>query len=119
MLFVVVGGLAVTATLLLQLAFSLMAGFSVTVTLYYLVGVFVAFALNRRLVFTHSQQLIRTQASEFLLTNLAFLPLVLASSIGLDPAQHSQVLAHLIAPGIPAVLTCFIYKLRISRGPSS
>lgn len=122
LLFLGVGLLAALINFFTRMLFSLVVSFPVAVGLAYLVGLSVAFLLNRYTVFPHSQRPIHNQALEFVATNLAFLPVVLVASsllsdmlMALDSRIPSQAIAHLISLGFPAVLTYLIYKYRVFR----
>lgn len=114
--FVAVGGLAAFLHWLARIILSRWLPFAAAIVLAYLVGMAVAFALNRRFVFPRSDRPLQMQARDFVLVNLAFLPVVLAATILLESLfrswglAFSKAFAHGIAVAIPTLATFLIYK---------
>jgi putative flippase GtrA len=122
-LFIASGITAAMANFLSRLVFSGFVAFPLAVTLAYLVGLGTAFALNRWLVFPHSRQPTHKQAIGFVITNLAFLPVVLLASLflrhslaSLGLTQYPQEIAHLMAIALPTLFSYLIYKFRVFGG---
>lgn len=120
--FLVVGGTAAVLNWLARLVFSQWFGFAVAVLLAYGVGMAVAFSLNRRYVFPASARPIQAQARDFVLVNLATLPLVWGAAVVLDQllvaagmrAGH-EALAHGIAVALPALASFLAHKFYTFR----
>lgn len=115
-LFLVVGGLAAFLHWLARIALSQWFNFSVAVVLAYSVGMAIAFSLNAVLVFPKSDKPRHLQARDFVLVNLAFLPVVWGASLLIEKPlttwglAYPQAIAHGIAVALPAMLTFLIYK---------
>jgi len=115
--FAAVGGVAALLHWAARLLLSVWLSFPVAILLAYAVGLGVAFILNRAFVFPKSTKPMRRQARDFLLVNLAFLPVVLGTAMGLEAVfreyrftAHPQAIAHGIAVMVPALATFLIYK---------
>jgi putative flippase GtrA len=116
LLFLMVGGLAAFLHWLARIALSYWFSFSVAVVLAYCVGMAVAFSLNSLFVFPASDKPRHLQGRDFVLVNLAFLPVVWGASVLIERTvttwglPHPQAVAHGIAVLLPTLLTFLIYK---------
>jgi len=115
--FVAVGLLAALLHWLARIVLSAWMPFSWAVVCAYVVGMAVAFMLNRRFVFPASLRPLRRQARDFVLVNLAFLPIVFGAAILLNRAlgwieadRYREAVAHGIAVAVPMLITFLIYK---------
>jgi putative flippase GtrA len=115
--FLAVGGLAALLHWLARLLLSVWLPFSWAVIMAYGIGMLVAFLLNSFFVFPKSKKTRRTQARDFVLVNLSFLPLVWLTSVQVNNwlktfgmIRHSEELAHAIAIPLPMLATFLIYK---------
>lgn len=115
--FLLVGATAAVLHWLARLALSQVMPFAYAVALAYVVGMAVAFELNRRFVFPASRRATTLQARDFVLTNLAFFPVVWGVSMGLRTlfwrlgmVRYVEGLAHAIAIATPVLATFLVYK---------
>lgn len=115
--FVVAGGVAALLHWLSRIALSHWFTLPVAVVLAYGVGMAAAFILNRMFVFPASRRPLQSQMRDFIVVNLAFLPVVLAATMALrplfrflGPADFSDAAAHGVAVAIPTLATFLIYK---------
>jgi len=114
--FLAVGGLAAFLHWLSRIILNMWMSFSSAVIVAYAVGISVAFILNSFFVFPKSSKPKRKQARDFVMVNLAFLPVVWGASIVFERGlrsigvMYSQALAHGIAVAIPMFATFLIYK---------
>lgn len=115
--FVGVGVTAALANWFTRYLLSFELNYSLSVVLAYLMGISVAFLLNRRFVFPGSPRPMVVQAREFLLVNVAFLPVVWIAALALRQvflhaglATMADGLAHAISLAVPAFATFLIYK---------
>lgn len=116
--FVAVGALAAAANWLSGLGLSQLVRFELAVALAYLLGMSVAFVLNKRWVFTNSGRALRGELSYFLVFNLIGFCVVWAASIGLADYLfptlglhwHPRALAHAIAIALPLVFNFLLHK---------
>lgn len=115
--FVGVGVTAALANWCTRYILSYELDYSLSVVLAYLLGISVAFLLNRQFVFPGSSRPVAAQAREFLLVNIAFLPVVWLAALamrrlfirtGLETIAEG--LAHAISLAVPALATFLIYK---------
>lgn len=120
--FVLVGVTAALANWTSRYGMSHWLSFPVAVALAYLVGMSVAYALNRVFVFPGSNRPIARQASEFVLVNLSFLPIVWLSALSFRWALSYLGLrifldgiAHALALAVPMLATFLIYKFKTFR----
>jgi putative flippase GtrA len=121
--FLAVGGFAALMHWLARLALNTWMPFSWAVALAYGVGMLVAFLLNSFFIFPRSVRPRSAQARDFVLTNLAFAPLVWAVAIQANASlqhlgmhSHSKELAHALAVSIPPFATFLIYKFVVFKG---
>ena len=115
--FLIVGALAALLHWLARFILDIWMSFSAAVGLAYCVGMAVAFALNALYVFPHSDKPRVSQARDFVITNLAFFPVVWGIAViiekmlrGLGFITHAGNLAHALAIPIPMLATFLIYK---------
>jgi putative flippase GtrA len=115
--FVLVGGTAAFFNWASRLIFSFWFSFQVSVVLAYMIGMTLAFYLNRIYVFNRSDRPIARQARDFIFTNIVFLPVVLCSSVLLEKMLRSvginlytEAIAHGFSVALPAVLSFLLYK---------
>ncbi|MFC1605628.1 GtrA family protein [Pseudomonadota bacterium] len=120
--FLFVGVTAALANWLTRYWLSRSLSFQAAVALAYLVGMAVAYWLNRVFVFPGSNRPMPRQASEFVLVNLAFFPIVWASAVffrwvlnGLGLEVYVEGIAHALALAIPMLFTFLIYKFKTFR----
>jgi putative flippase GtrA len=120
--FVAVGITAALANWLTRFWLSQSVSFEVAVALAYIVGMSVAYALNRVFVFPGSNRPIARQGSEFVVVNLLFLPVVWTIAVlfrwglghmGLD--NFADGIAHALALAVPMLATFLIYKFKTFR----
>jgi putative flippase GtrA len=117
-LFVAVGLTAAILHWLARYALSRWLPFWLAVALAYGVGMAVAFALNRVLVFPGSRRRMGLQVRDFVIINLAFFPVVWGISLvlagfvlpWLGVAAHREEVAHAVAIAIPVVATFLLHK---------
>ncbi|GMU46715.1 MAG: hypothetical protein AMXMBFR26_14970 [Porticoccaceae bacterium] len=121
--FLAVGGFAAFMHWLARLVLNIWMPFAWAVAIAYGVGMLVAFLLNSFFVFPRSVRPRSAQARDFVLTNLAFAPLVWAVAIQANAGfqllgmhSHSKELAHAMAVSIPPVATFLIYKFVVFKG---
>lgn len=117
LLFVFVGITAALMNWVARFVFSLWISFPLAVLSAYGIGMASAFELNRRFVFPVSPKPIHRQMQVFVLTNLAFLPVVWVASIFLNTlmnnygfTRNTEEIAHGIALAIPMLITFLVYK---------
>lgn len=122
--FIGVGVTAALANWCTRYALSQELNYSLSVLLAYLVGISVAFLLNRRFVFPGSPRPIAAQAREFLLINVAFMPVVWVSALGFRYVlRHMELesiadgLAHALSLAVPAFGTFLLYKFFTFANP--
>jgi len=114
--FLAVGGLAAFLHWLSRIFLNRWMSFSGAVIVAYAVGMGVAFILNSFFVFPKSDKSKYKQARDFVIVNLAFLPVVWFASMELEKGLrsigvlYSQAFAHAIALAIPMFATFLIYK---------
>ena len=96
-----------------------LVSYNFAVAFAYCIGMAVAFMLNRTFVFPDSSRSIEHQTRSFVLTNLAFFPVVWGTSVILArfvlPMMGVKVaaegMAHALAIAVPVFATFFIHKL--------
>lgn len=115
--FLIAGGLAALLHWLARVALSVWLPFTLAVIIAYGFGIAIAFLLNSLFVFPNSDKPRRTQTRDFILINLAFLPVVWLASVyfnnwlkTLGMLRHSEELAHAFAISLPMFATFLIYK---------
>lgn len=115
--FLAVGTSAAAVNWLARLVLNIWMPFSWAVAIAYGVGMLVAFLLNSFFVFPRSVRPRSAQARDFVLTNLAFAPLVWAVAIQANAGlqllgmhKNSEEVAHALALTVPTLATFLIYK---------
>jgi putative flippase GtrA len=116
--FLVAGGLAALANILSRILLDTAVTYEVAILLAYLVGVTVAFLLNKRFVFKAAPGASAGQYGRFLLVNVvAFLQVWLVSVLlarFLFPAlgfhNHGETIAHVIGVLSPVVTSFLLHK---------
>lgn len=116
--FVLVGGGAALVNVLARALFSLWFPYSVAIVLAFVCGMSVAFTLNRALVFRNAVNPVRSQATWFLIVNLAALALTFSISMLLArvvfPAAHftwhAELIAHAIGVCAPVISSYLAHK---------
>ena len=120
--FLAVGVTAALANWVTRIWLSRSLSFEIAVALAYFVGMSVAYALNRVFVFPGSNRPIARQASEFMVVNLLFLPVVWSSALlfrwvlmYLGIRVYTDGIAHGLALAVPMLATFLIYKFKTFR----
>jgi len=115
--FLAVGATAAVFHWISRYLLSIWLPFSLAVVFAYIVGIAIAFELNRKYVFPSSNRPVRAQARDFLLTNLAFFPIVWGAAVLLRQLlrdhgvyRYADGIAHGLAIAIPVLITFLIYK---------
>lgn len=115
--FLIVGAAAALSNWLARYWLSNWLTFAVAVAFAYIIGITVAFELNRRFVFPTSTRPMIKQARDFILVNVAFFPVVwLAALLFKSLLQHFGMsvfvegIAHGLAIALPMLMTFLIYK---------
>ena len=115
--FLLVGGTAAAVNWGARWVLSHWIAFGWSVVLAYLIGMAVAFAMNRRWVFPRSTRPVTRQARDFVSVNLVSLGLVWVASIGLEAGlrglgmvRATEEVAHGLAVGLPALVSFHFYK---------
>lgn len=115
--FLISGSIAALLHWVSRIILSLWLPFSAAVFLAYFIGIAVAFTLNSYFVFPNSTRSKYNQIRDFIIINLAFLPVVWCSSIvfefwirNLGIIDYSKEVAHGCAIALPIVGTFLFYK---------
>ena len=115
--FVAVGSIAALINWSSRILFSIWVSYPVAVFIAYMVALSCAFILNKYYVFPKSDRPLSKQMRDFVITNIAFLPVVWSAAIilaGLIPqiyaTDYNEEIAHAIAIAIPMFATFLIYK---------
>lgn len=115
--FAFVGGIAALLNWGARYVLSRWLSYSTAVFIAYMLGMTVAFLLNRTIVFPTSNRPVSKQARDFVLTNLAFLPVVWGAAMAINillqrlgARAFSEEIAHAIALALPMLGTFLIYK---------
>ncbi len=115
--FLFVGATAALLHWLARYWLSAWVTFPAAVALAYIVGIAVAFELNRRIVFPASGRPIAKQARDFILINLSFFPVVWAAAIlfrqilkYIGVVHFVDGIAHGLAIALPVLMTFLMYK---------
>ena len=119
--FVLAGGLAAAANFLARIALSRWLPYAAAITLAYLVGMTVAFLLNRRYVFPQAANHTHHQVFWFCVVNAAALLQTLVVSLLFDEVLlpclgirwHAQEIAHAVGIIVP-VFTSFLGHKHLS-----
>ena len=122
--FLAVGGVALVCHWLSRFAFNVFVSYAWAIVLAYLVGILVAFTLNKIYVFPYSQRSLNFEISFFFLVNIAAFPVVWAVAYMLGewilvdylPRQVALALAHGFAITLPVFVNYALHKLVTFRG---
>lgn len=126
--FVIAGGIAALANWLSGIALSFVVGLELAVVLAYLVGMTVAYILNRQMVFARSGRPVADEYVRFCVVNMVALVQVFLVTIGLSrwglPALgvtfYPDAIAHAIGVASPVLTSYFGHKMfTFSTKPSS
>jgi putative flippase GtrA len=115
--FLFVGSTAALANWVSRIILNFWTTFSLSVVIAYLVGMSVAFVLNKIFVFPGSSRSTKSQMRDFVLTNLICFPIVWVMSIQLKALlqnfgaqNYAEEIAHFIALALPMAGSFLIYK---------
>jgi len=122
--FLVVGGVALACHWLSRFAFNAFVDYGYAIVLAYLVGIAVAFVLNKIYVFPYSERPLNFEMSFFFLVNIAAFPVVwvvayvLGEWILVNYLQRplALALAHGFAITLPVFVNYALHKLVTFRG---
>jgi putative flippase GtrA len=117
-LFLAVGGVAGAANIGARLLFNDVFSYEWAVLLAFPIGLFVAFILNRTLVFRNSRRSIMSASWRFVLVNIVALLQVWLISVGLVRLLfpwigfvfHPALVAHVIGVASPAIVSFLAHK---------
>jgi putative flippase GtrA len=123
MRFLGVGGVALLCHWLSRFAFNAFVGYAEAIVLAYLVGLSVAFVLNKIYVFPHSKRSLKFEMLVFLLVNVAAFPVVWTVAYVLGEwvlakyidRQLALALAHGFAITLPVFVNFAFHKLLTFR----
>ena len=115
--FLIVGATAAFLHWLVRIMLSQYLPYTWAVCWAYLVGMTVAFVLNRIYVFPVSDKAIASQARDFIIINIAFFPVVWAAALAFNGLllriglkHYSEEIAHAAAISLPVLATFLLYK---------
>jgi putative flippase GtrA len=122
--FLVVGGVALLCHWLSRFVFNWFVDYAVAIVLAYLVGMLVAFVLNKIYVFPYSERSLNFEIFFFFLVNVAAFPAVWVVAyllgewvlINYMPRQPALALAHGLAITLPVFANYALHKLVTFRG---
>ena len=122
--FLIVGGIALVLHWLSRFAFNWFMGYGWAIVMAYLIGIGVAFLLNRLFVFPYSDQSLRHEVLWFFLVNTAAFPLVWSVAYVLGdrvltnwmPQQSAFAVGHGVAIVLPTFANFALHKLITFRG---
>ena len=117
-LFLMAGGISAAFNVASRIAFSQAVRYEIAVVLAYLVGMTIAYTLNRLFVFERSGRAVADEYVRFGIVNLVALAQVWIVSVGLARflfpalgfAWHADTVAHVIGVAVPAVTSYFGHK---------
>ena len=120
--FLLVGATAALLHWLARFALSAVLPYGWAVLLAYGVGMAIAFTLNSYYVFPASDKPVARQARDFIVINLAFMPVVWAAAMALNAllprvgvVRYSEGVAHALAICLPVLATFLLYKFYAFR----
>lgn len=123
--FLAVGTTAAFLNWLTRIGLSIWLPFEAAVLAAYTVGMVVAFSLNSLYVFPNAIEPKADQIKQFLLINLAFLPVVWVCSLlflelleWLGIHRYREAIAHGLAIAMPTIATFLLYKFFAFRETS-
>src|SRR5262245_20408808 len=116
--FLAVGGVALVCHWISRFAFNAVVSYGWAIVLAYLVGILVAFVLNKIYVFPYSQRSLNFEMSFFFLVNVAAFPVVWIVAYALGewllvdylPRQVALALAHGFAITLPVFVNYALHK---------
>lgn len=122
--FLLVGGVALVCHWLSRFVFNAFVSYAWAIVLAYLVGILVAFTLNKIYVFPYSRRPLTFEVFFFFLVNIAAFPPVWALAYVLGewvfvdyvPRQIALALAHGFAITLPVFVNYAVHKLVTFRG---
>lgn len=122
--FLLVGGIALLCHWLSRFAFNAWVSYAWAIVFAYLVGILVAFLLNKAYVFPFSERSLRFEVTSFFFVNIAAFPVVWAIAYVLGelllvyyfPRQLALALAHGFAIALPVFVNYALHKLITFRG---
>lgn len=122
--FLLVGGVALVCHWLSRFAFNVFVSYAWAIVLAYLVGILVAFTLNKIYVFPYSRRSLNFEMFFFFLVNIAAFPVVWAVAYLLGervlapivPREVALALAHGFAITLPVFVNYALHKLVTFRG---
>jgi putative flippase GtrA len=122
--FLVVGGVALVCHWLSRFAFNMVVGYGWAIVLAYLVGILVAFVLNKIYVFPFSGRSLNFEVFFFFLVNIAAFPFVWIIAYALGewvlaermPREPALALAHGVAITLPVFVNFALHKFITFRG---
>jgi putative flippase GtrA len=122
--FLLVGGVALVCHWLSRFAFNVFVSYAWAIVLAYLVGIAVAFMLNKIYVFPYSRRSLNFEMFFFFLVNIAAFPVVWAVAYVLGervlapliPREPALALAHGFAITLPVFANYALHKLVTFRG---
>jgi putative flippase GtrA len=122
--FLVVGGVALVCHWLSRFAFNWFVGYGWAIVLAYLVGILVAFVLNKIYVFPFSGRSLNFEVFFFFLVNIAAFPFVWIIAYALGewvlaermPREPALALAHGFAITLPVFVNFALHKFITFRG---
>lgn len=116
--FIIAGGLSALLNFLIRLYLRSYFDIVLSAILAYCVALIFAFFLYRRFVFPFSEISLVVQGRRFLLIQLGCMPIVVLTFSSLSKlfyfyglGELSELLAHAISIGMPALITFLLYKL--------
>src|SRR5262245_17791914 len=126
--FLIVGGIALISNWLSRFAFNWFVGFGTAIVLAYLVGIAVAFVLNKIFVFPYSNRSLNYEMFFFAFFNIAAFPFVWSAAYALGewifvcwfPRQMALALGHGLAIALPVFVSFVLHKyvtFRDAAGP--
>ena len=116
--FLAVGGIAAAANVASRIGFDIVMPYEVAIIAAYLVGMTLAFILNRAFVFARSGRAAHREYARFALVNLAAVAQVWLVSVGLarlffpwiGMTWHPDTVAHMIGVALPVFTSYFGHK---------
>jgi len=122
--FILCGSTAALLHWLSRILFNSVVNYKTAIVLAYLVGLGVAFYLNKRFVFPGSERTVRTEAAYFVAANVVAFPFVWVVAVVLGEQllphwfapQIALAIGHAIAICIPVFVNFLIHKFYTFRG---
>lgn len=116
--FLVAGGIAALANIGSRIGFSLVMPYAPAIVCAYIVGMIVAFLLNRMYVFRTPQHGLHHQVLWFTAVNLAAVAQTLAVSLVLalwffprwEIHEHAETIAHAVGVAVPTITSYFGHR---------